>query len=814
MLADLRFAARLLRKTPHFTAGAVALLACGVAANAVVFSLADALLLRPLPVREPEQLVRLAVIRPPLAVTSNFPETGYEAWKKGVSGFEDVLAWSEADMYAATDIAVAAERLLVHFVTDTFFDALGTAPAFGRLLTPGDHRPDLGVAPVVLSYPYWKRRFAGDAGVVGKTIALDGRKVMIVGVSAKGFNGLQVETGPDLRAPLRWHKILSPEADDYELGLAVAARLRADASMEAARQEAEAIWRNAGDTTPAERFVLEPAARGISRMRAQFSGVLWLLMGGVALLMTLVCANLAGLLMARTAGRRGELAVRRALGASRYRLARQLFSEALLLMLAGAAGAVALTYAAVPYMANALPPVRDSWATRLTVTLDLSPDWRVLGFAIAVSAGAVVLFGLAPALTGARLDLHPLLKEARSGGGRGGRNALVAFQAALCTVLLAGAGLTVLTLQQLQGTDPGFDSDRVVTLTVDPAMAKYTAAQTAELQRRLLEGARAMPEVESAALAVRGLMRGTGVKATVARSGEGVGPEEFLNTSVHGVSPEYFAVMRIPWIAGWNFTGREDPKATPKPVIVNQAFVKRFGAGREVIGGRFGAVPPNGTPAAPLFEVVGTVGDARYRSLREPFHPTLYHLAAPGDTHTWQSFIVHLRTRSAPESVINPMRRLLAGIDPRLSYVEVDTLANEVSASLWAERVAAFLATAFAAAAALIAGAGLYALVGFAMMQRRREIGIRVALGALPRDIVMLLFARAAWISAAGIACGIAAAWALAPRIAPLLYEVAPRELSVLAAAAVSAFAVTAAAALIPSLRAARLHPASVLRQE
>ncbi len=462
----------------------------------------------------------------------------------------------------------------------------------------------------------------------------------------------------------------------------------------------------------------------------------------------------------------------------------------------------------MPFLVDALPPVRDFAATRLTLSLEISSDWRVLAFAIGVSAATVLLFGLVPALTAARRDLHPLLKEARAGGGWRGRQVLVALQVALCTMLVVGAGLTIHTLRRLEGMNAGFERDRVVLFTVDPDMAQYKPEQAAELQRRLVEGARELSDVESAALSSRGLMRGTGFKMTVARTGERAGPAEFMNTSVNAVSPDYFATMRIAWLAGRNFTGREDPKATPKPVIVNHAFDRRFGAGRSVIGEKFGAVPVNAAPAKPMFEVIGIVGDTKYRSLREPFQPILYQLLSPE-----QGFIVHLRTRSAPESVITPMRKLLAAIDPRLSYIEVTTLASEVTASLWAERVAAFLATVFSAAAALTVAAGLYALVAFAVMQRRREIGIRVAVGALPGDIVWLMFARAGSLAVTGVAIGLACAWALAPRIAPLLYEARPRDATALIAAGAFAFSVTAIAALIPSLHAA-LHPASVLRQE
>jgi predicted permease len=812
-LPDLRFAARLLGKNPLFTGGVIGLLALGIAANTVVFSVVDALLLRPLPVRDPERLVRMVTIRPPLRPLSEFVfEEEFQLWQKQVSGFEDLFAWSEFDMFLA--VGESTERARVHFITGNFFEALGVKPAQGRLLSPDDDAPR-GTLPVVLSHHYWQRRFAGDTGVVGRIITIEGHKAVVVGVTPKAFNGMTVETSPDVRLPIGWVRTLRPNLYENHITCEVAGRLRADVSPEAVRQQAESIWRNGWraryklDPGEPGRFVLEPASRGVSRMRTQFGGVLWLLMCGVGLLGLMVCANVAGLLISRAAGRQAELAVRVAMGATRLQLVRQLFCEALLLMLGGAAGAMALSLLAIPLLVDALPPVRDASATRLALTLGISPDWRVLGFSLLVSSVAVLLFGFAPALIAARRDLHPLLKEARAGSGWRGRQVLVVVQVALCTILLTGAALTILTLRRLEGMNAGFVRDRVVLFGVDADMANYNPEQSVELRRRLLDAARALPDVQFAAASSRGLMRGTGVKSTVAWAGERALPADFMGSSGHSVSPEYFETMGIQWVAGRNFTGREDFKKVPKPVIVNRAFVRRFGGGRVVIGEKFGNVAVNGEPAQPSFEVIGVVGDAKYRSLREPFQPTVYSMLVPG-----QDFILHLRTRAAPEAVIAPMRRLLARIDPRLSYIEVTTLAGEVAASLWAERVAAYLATVFSAAAALIAAGGLYALLAFAVMQRRREIGIRVALGALPRDVMRLIFGRAALLALGGIAVGLTAAWAVAPRIAAILFEVEPRDERALAAAAVFVFAVTAVAALIPSFRASRIHPASVLRQE
>jgi predicted permease len=815
MPSDLRNAARILAKSPGFTLTVVALLSTGLAATTLIFSLVDALLLRPLPVRDPSQLVRLVTVRETLGVRGEFLFEEYQAWAKHVAGFQDTLAWSEQDVFV--NAANATSRSRVDFVTGNFFASLGTQPALGRLLTPIDDTPGSDTIPIVLSHHFWRQRFRQDPAILGQTLTLNGRKAVIVGVTARNFNGLKVETSPDLRAPIVWTKTIQPDLFEGRVPVEVVARLRPGAALPVARQQAEAVWAaswkelNPTDPGLPGRFDLQPAARGISRLRTQFTGALWMLLGGVSLLMLLVCANIAGLLMARTAGRQSELALRVALGANRWRLIRQLFSESLLLMLGGAAGAIALSAALLPLLVKALPPVRDFGATRLPLTLEISPDWRVLGFTLLLSALGVLLFGLLPAFTAARQDIHPFLRQARTGGGWRGRLALVTCQVALCTILLTGAGLTLLTLSHLRHLNPGFSQDRVISFTVDPDMARYTAAEAGRLQHRLQQQAAQLPDVQSASITSRGLMRGTGIKTTIAPAGERARPGDFMNTSIHTVSPEYFTTLQIPWVAGRNFEANVDPEAKPKPIIVNQAFVRRFSPGRDILGRTFGNANMNGAAAEAVFQVIGVVGDTKYRSLREPFLPIFYAPTGPAAEGT---FSLQLRTRSAPETVITPMRELLKSIDPRFTFLEINTLAQEVQASLWAEQVSAVLATGFSVAGALIVAAGLYGLVAFTLAQRRRELGIRLALGATPNQVVRLVLSRAARLAVAGIALGLTAAALVTPRLAPLLYEVNPRNAKALAASAAGVFLITALAALLPALAATRRPTAEVLRQD
>ncbi len=812
---DLRLAARALSKSPLFSLGVVGLLAFGMAACLVIFTLVDIVLLRPLPVRDPASLVRFVSIHPPLPPMGDFRIDEFEAWKREAVGssFAELIAWSTGDAAVTVGRGTPSESVRVDFVSENYFSALGVDAALGTLLTTAE-----GSAPAVLSYPYWQRRFGGDRSVIGQTLEFEGHKVTIVGVTAKGFNGLTLETSPDLRLPAKWMRELrfvAPDVYQY-VGYEVAGRLRPGVSLEAARQEAERIWtsvRKSDQTGTAmldAKLELQSAAKGISRLRGPFGGVLWMVLAGVALLLLIVCANAAGLLVTRAAGRESELALRAALGATRGQLAGPLVAEAVMLLAGATVLAAALTYAALPVVAGSLPPVRDQGTVRLTLSLDLVPDLRVAAVGLGISALTLVLFGLLPAWATVmrnRYELQRTLQQARHRR-HTGRQLLIAVQVALCTILLCGAGLTLLTLDRLRGLDPGFDAGRVVTFTVDRGLEKYEKAQILDLQRRLLAGARALPEVDSAAIATRGLMRGSGIKMTVLPAGEAARREDFMNTSLNSVTPDYFATMRMKWVAGRNFVEGEVREGVPTPVVVNEAFARKLGAR---LGGKFGSsIPRGGKPAEPQFEVIGIVGDAKYRSLREPMQPTLY---SPLGANP--SLILHVHTRTArPEVIMQPVRRLLAEADPRLSFVEVSSLAVEVADSIWPERAAAWLASLFAGAAMVIVAAGLYALAAFAVMQRRREIGIRMALGALPGDILRLMLTRVAWLSLCGASVGMVCSWLLAPRMATVLYEVQARDPRSLSGAVGVVLGVTIAAALLPSLRAARMAPAAVLREE
>jgi predicted permease len=814
-MSDLRYAVRMLAKSPGFTLAVAGLLALGIGANAAIFSALNALLLRPLPVRQPQQLIRLVQTVPRIGVTSSFLHEVYEALKLHAGTLSAVFG--DAEWPVAMDEPKPAEQVRVNIVTPEFFDELGVAALYGRTLTAGDAKEDSGAPPAVLSYGFWQRRFASDMHVVGRSITLRGHKFTVAGVMPRTFNGITADTAPDLRIPLRAFPLLRFEGAFRVDGVAmeIAARLKPGVSLAQARAECSAIWRAAtedamqrANDTPdriqselSRGLQVESIERGVSILRDRFGLALQLLAGSSGLLLLLMCSNVAGLLLARTAARREEIAVRLALGATRARLVRQMLAESALLAGLGAAGGWLVATLSVPLLVRALPPMRDRATTQLALSLDVTPDMRVLLFATGVSIATALLFGLAPALAASRVSLNSVLRGARSSGGGPFRQALVVFQVALCTLLLAGAGLLVRSFRQLHGMDPGFDADHVVTFTVYPGLSGYNQERCDKLRLALLDRVRTLPGVASAASASRAVMRGSGVKMTLLPEGQTITQTDFLNTSENTVSPEYFDAMGMRILAGRGFQD-SDRGAKPAHILVNETFAHQFFPGVDPVRRRLW----NGMGT--LWEIVGVASDAKYRSLREPMTPTFYNLGSD------DVFVLIVRTRMRPESIIQPVRRELAALDPALPFIEIHTLAEEVDASAASERLTAALASLFGLLAAVLAALGIYGLLSYAVAQRRREIGIRMAVGARPADIAQMIGRQSLTMVALGVAAGMAAAWEAAPAIRSLLYGVAPGDGVSLAVAAGFVLLVSAVATAIPAGRATRVEPAAALREE
>jgi predicted permease len=811
-MSDLRYAVRTLAKNPGFTFAVVGLLALGIGANTAIFSALNALLLRPLPVRRPQQLIRLVQVVPRLGTISSFRHEVYDSLLHA-STLSAVIG--DAEWPVAMDDPKPAEQVRVHVVSPEFFEVLGVPALRGRTLTANDARDDPGPPPAVLSYGFWQRRFASDGRAVGRTITLRGQKFVVVGVMPQSFNGVTTDTAPDLRIPLRAFPLLRFDGAARYNGIALElmARLKQGVTLVQARAECFAIWRAVTgdamrrdhakqeliDSEISRGLQIESLERGVSMLRDRFGLAIELLSASAGLLLLLMCSNVAGLLLARNSARREEIAVKLALGATRARLGRQMLAESALLALAGAALGWLIAAISLPILAGALPPMRDRATTQLALSLDLAPDGRVLLFAIAVAIASSLLCGLASALSSSRMNLDSVLRGARSSRGGRHRDALVVFQIALCTLLLAGAGLLVRSFRQLRGMNTGFDAAHVVTFTAYPSLSGYTREQCDKLRLALLDRVRAVPTVVSAATASRAVMRGSGIKMTLRPEGQPIVPSDFLNTSQNTVSPEYFETMGMRIVEGQGFRAA-DATAKPGRVIVNQAFVRQFFPGADPIGRRLW----NGFGS--IWEIVGVVNDAKYRSLREPMTPILYNVGSD------DVFILCVRTRTPPDSIIQAVRRELATLDPALPLIEIHTLAEEVDASAASERLTAALASLFGLLAALLAAFGIYGLLAYSVAQRRREIGIRMAIGACPADIARIVSRHSLALVALGVTAGLIAAWEIAPAIQSLLYGVTPTDGVSLAAAALFVLLVSGIATTVPAVRAIRVQPASALR--
>ncbi len=821
-LQDIRYAFRLIRKAPLFSLYVIAPLALGIGLNGAIFLLLDALLLRPLPVRNPDELVRLVEVIQNLGPRSDYNYNALEALERKSTTLTQIIGYVDAN--TAVRDSTGVSRIRCQIVTGNFFAALGVQPLLGRILTSSDALASVASPPVVASYAYWSRQLQRDSAIVGKTITLEDRAFTVVGVMPRPFNGLEAETSPDLYVPLIAGSMVShtnPDANSFrKFEYSLAARLRPGVNLERAQAETASIVYATMENPPGENppgggirdehLELQPIGKGVSLIRPKFASGLILLMSGVGLLLLMICANVGGLLLARASGRREETAVRLAIGATRGRLVRQWLTESLILTSIGGLAGLALAFAAAPLLIRALPPIRDFSAAVLTLSLDLRPDGRMLAFAAALCVVCALFAGLPAAFEASRANLQTSLKSSRGTARQPFRWMLVSLQIGLCTFLLAGAGLLVSTFRNLRALDPGFDRDHIVTFSLDPEMAHYTVEQAESLRSRLLNEVRTLPQVQSAGTASIGLMHGTGIKTTVALEGQITPHRDFLNSSLNYVSPEYFDTMRIPLLAGRLFRP-DEPESKPLHVIVNRAFVRRFFPNADPLGRKFGIGTDRIVP--PEFEIIGVVGNAKYRSLREVVPPTIYNFHY-SDPKYVSGFILHLRTKGRPETIIQSVRRALNQIDPRLPFFEIRTLAEEVDATLWAERLLAWLSAIFAMVAAVLATLGVYATLAYAIAQSRREIGIRVALGARAADVLRLFSARPMRFAGIGVLLGITGFYAATPGFRSVLYEVSSTDPITVVSAVAAVLLIALAATIVAVSGALRVDPAIVLRDE
>jgi macrolide transport system ATP-binding/permease protein len=835
-LQDLRYAGRMLRRQPGFTVAAVLTLALGIGANTAVFSLVNATLFQRLQVAAPD---RLAYISRGNGGVFAYPL--YATLRDHNDHFEALAAW--AGISASLGVGESAELVAGFIVTGNFFEVLGTRPAaLGRLIgasddvTPGAH-------PVtVISYDFWQTRFAGDPGVIGRDVRLNGHTFTVVGVTPAGFDGPTLGASRALYVPMMMQAIMRPPRARYsgELNpdllthptnswLSAIGRLKPGARIEPARTQLETVaseyirTRTTRPPTPVpgaplQRISVVPLEEGIANQRQPLRAVALLLGGVVAAVLLIACANIANLLLSRASARRREVAVRLALGASRSRLIRQLLTESVLLSLIGGVAGVALAWGVIAAFRAAPPP-----PGALPLALDFAIDQQVLLFSLLLSCATGVLFGVAPALEASRPALVQGLKGgAPSLGERRARfdlkQVLVVGEVALSLLLLIAAGLFVRSLQAAQAVDPGVAVDKLISAPLSVNLLRYTSAQGREFYRQTVERVGRLPGVESATVARVALLGGNSRVYSLHVEGRGqthdsaqseggppvINDPRFINANVVGAS--FFKTMGIALLNGRDFNERDDPN-TPGVVIVSATAAAIHFPDGTPIGSRISIDGPGG----PWREVVGVVRDSKYGTLSEGAVPVVY---LPLSQNHETGVTLYVRASVPPASLAASLRREIQSLEPNLPVPNIRTMTEIVGTSLYAARMGARLLSVFGGLALLLAVIGIYGVLSFSISRRTREMGIRLALGADTHRVFLLVVRDGMALVAIGILIGLGGGLAAARAIASSLRGVSATDLPTFALTIALLSAVALVACALPARRAIRVDPITALRQE
>jgi len=837
LLQDIRYGLRGMRRSPATTAVAVLSLALGIGANTAIFSFVDALILRTLPVENPKALVFFGPATSsgnsdgfPADSMSLFSYAMYRemAQKNQVfSGVAAVNSFSE-NLYGVVDNGTAAEPLGVHLVSGTYFNALGVKPVFGRVFTDADDQV-LGGHPVaVISYKWWTSRFSGDRTAVGKTLKIGDTIYTIVGIAPPGFLGTTVGESQDMWVPLQMadaiergpHKI----SDKLYRSLDIFARLKPGVSLATANANVNVVLKGmlqdwAGPQPSQEHLLdiqkasirLQPAGTGKSLLRDQFHEPLWMLMALVGLVLLIACANIANLLLARGTMRQQEIAVRASLGAGRLRLIRQLLTESV--MLAAIGGALGILFA---WWAGG---VIYAMAARGTdgVALDVSLDYRVLGFAFVVCLVTAFLFGIFPAMRTANIAPAESLSGGRSGtaGQRSGvlGKALIVSQVSLSLVLLISAGLFVRSLIKLTNVETGFQRQNVLRFEIDPRATGFTdETQLANFYRQVEDRINAIPGVQSASFSVFTFSQGGWNESAWAEADSAVPPAD-RTVWLDAVGPGYFATMGSPILDGRSLAP-QDTATSPRVAVINETMARKFFPGGSAIGKRFGM---DDAAHGKDIEVIGVVRDFKYYQLDEgnravAYFPYTQYRPEWGAGLYLPNF--QIRFIGNPASIAQSVRAALSELNSNAPIRSVQTLAERVGNSVASQRLVAELSGFFGILAVFLACIGIYGLMSFAVARRTHEIGIRMALGAGPQDVLQMVLREVGLLVGVGLLAGIPLAIAGEHWIASLLFGMSPSDPATLAGATVILLGAAALAGYVPARRAAKLDPIVALRHE
>jgi len=841
---DFQFALRAFRKSPVFTVVAILSLALGIGANTAIFTLLDQVLLRSMPVKDPQQLVLLHMEGFHYGSNWGYNSLSYPMYRDFQdhnSAFTGMFCRRIQDF--SFGFQGQTERARGEMVSGTYFPVLGVGPAIGRTFTPDDDRLPDGHPLAILSYSYWQSRFAGDRAILGKNVVVNGHNFTLVGVAQKGFDGLDFGRPSQIFVPIMMRPQLMPELNEHfdfhnrrTRWVNVFGRLKPGISREQAQASLQPYFHamlemevqqadfNKASNEVRARFLQNviqalPGSQGQPYFRKMVSTPLWVLMALTGGVLLIACANVASLLIARAASRQKEIAIRLAIGAGRFRIIRQLLVESLLLSLAGGVLGLLLAVATDRTLLAFLPP------ETIDLKLSTTPDPRILLFAIAVSLLTGLIFGLAPALQSTQPDVAPVLKDTVGGIAGGGtqvrvRKALVAAQVMLSLLLLIGAGLFIRSLRNLRAMGPGFNTGNLVAFEIDPSLNGYNADRSKILYQQLVASLGAIPGIRSVGLAAVRILEQNESDSWLTIEGYRAKPAETPDAFMNWIGSGYFKTLGVPLVSGRDFTDRDrqSQQHGDKPdsqvsrvVIVNEKFARRFfGSAEKAVGRHVGYGIDPGTKTD--MEIVGVVQDTKYTSLRDEvpvqmFEPYLANNFPSGMT-------VYARTTMAPEPFFTLARAKVRELDSNVPVYGMRTMEEQISNSLLVERLIASLSAVFGLLATLLAVIGLYGVMAHTVARRTREIGIRMALGAFQGDVIWMVMREVLALVCVGLAAGLAGAFLLAKLIQSQLYGVTTYDPVTVALAALGLAAVACLAGYIPALRASRIDAMRALRYE
>ena len=814
LFKDIRYAFRGLLKRPGFAAVGIVSLALGIGANTAIFSLVNTVLLRSLPVAQPEEVVSVSVRAKDDSISA-FSYPNYKDFRDR----NQVLAGLVA--YRFVPLSLSREgnnaRVWGYEVSGNYFDVLGVRPIKGRTFQPEEDQGRSAHPVIVISYDCWQRRFGGDPNVIGTEVLLNNHQFKVIGIAPAGFKGTEFVYTPEMWIPAAMVEWVEPGAtwlDDRDSGnFFLAGRLKsgtgpgqAEASLNLLAQQ---LAKEYPDTNEGQTIRVGPAGFILPDLRGAVVSFTWILMVAVALVLLVTCANLAGLLVARATDRRKEIGIRLAMGANRLRLIRQLLTESILLSLIGGVLGVLLAVWMINLLLAFKPPID------FPLSVDIAVDWRVLVFSLLVSLVTGAIFGLAPALQATRPALVTTLKESATQGGGSRRNrlrsVLVVLQIALSLVVLIGGGLVLRTLQQLQTMNPGFDSRNALLMSFDVGLQGYDRARGEQFYRQVTERVESLPGVKGAVITSYVPLSLNYNSSSVFVEGQPAERGANVPTAMVGaVGPKYFQTLATPLVEGREFAA-SDTEKSEKVVIVNKTFVRRLlpfvKTPGEAIGRRISFTSAQG----PFLQIVGVADDGKYFNIAEDPRSFVWR---PIFQSYWNSASLIVRTDSAPESMIAPIRNELRALDPNLPVFEVKTLNDHLRLAFFPSRVAASVLGAFGLVALMLAAMGIYGVTSFAVAQRTHEIGIRMALGAQLADVLKLVLNQGVKLTLIGVGLGLAGAYLVTRAITSLLYGVSATDPVTFILVSLGLTAVAFIACYIPARRATKVDPLVALRYE